>query len=137
MDHGLGWVAPYSWYSLPVVLGTVGGVGLTIGTAGLFHLKITADRDPSEPRHLGMEHAFLALLFFTATTGLALLFFRHTSAMGGLLAVHLGFVLALFLALPYSKMVHGLYRLLALTREAGEAEAERRAVIGLQAEARS
>ncbi|HUF87892.1 MAG TPA: tricarballylate utilization 4Fe-4S protein TcuB [Thermohalobaculum sp.] len=136
MDHGLGWVAPYSWYSLPVLLGTVGGVGLTIGPAGLFWLKITADREPSEPRHLGMEHAFLALLFFTATSGLALLLFRHTSAMGGLLALHLGFVLALFLVLPYSKMVHGVYRLLALVREAGEAAEERREVIGLQAEGR-
>ena len=137
MDHLLGWHAPYSWYSLPVVLGTAGGVGLAAGTAGLFWLKIRADQAPTVVRHYGMEHAFLALLFFTAVTGLALLFFRHTSAMGGLLAVHLGFVLALFLALPFSKMVHGVYRLLALVREASEASRERRALIGLQAEART
>jgi citrate/tricarballylate utilization protein len=68
-----------------------------------------------------MDYALLALLHFTATTGLALLFFRHTSAMGGLLAIHLGFVLALFLLLPYGKFVHGIYRFLALAREAGEA----------------
>jgi citrate/tricarballylate utilization protein len=36
--------------------------------------------------------------------------------MGSLLAVHLGFVLALFATLPYGKMVHGVYRLLALAR---------------------
>ena len=38
------------------------------------------------------------------------------SAMGWLLAIHLGFVLALFVTLPYGKMVHGVYRLLALVR---------------------
>ena len=30
--------------------------------------------------------------------------------MGITLAIHLGFVLALFLALPYSRMIHGAYR---------------------------
>lgn len=121
MDHLLGWQAPYSWYSAPVVLGAVGGIGLAAGTAGLTWLKIAADREPAATRHFGMDYAFLALLHFTAVTGLALLAFRHTSAMGGLLAIHLGFVLALFLTLPYGKFVHGVYRLLALVREAGEA----------------
>ncbi len=32
------------------------------------------------------------------------------------LAVHLGFVLALFLTMPYGKFVHGMYRLAALVR---------------------
>jgi citrate/tricarballylate utilization protein len=137
MDHVLGWVAPYSWYSLPVVLGTLGGLGLTVGTAGLFWLKIQTDRAPEATRLYGMDFGLLALLFFTATTGLALLFFRHTSAMGGLLAVHLGFVLALFLTLPYGKFVHGIYRTLALVRDAAEGEGEQPSSVALQAEARS
>ena len=64
---------------------------------------------------------FLALLFFTATTGLALLFLRHTGAMGLTLAIHLGFVLALFATLPYGKFVHSIYRLMALVRSRDEA----------------
>jgi citrate/tricarballylate utilization protein len=40
--------------------------------------------------------------------------------MGTLLAIHLGFVLALFVTLPYGKMVHGVYRFLALVQDAGE-----------------
>jgi citrate/tricarballylate utilization protein len=40
--------------------------------------------------------------------------------MGLLLAVHLGFVFALFLTLPYGKFVHGLYRFLALVQYARE-----------------
>ncbi len=36
--------------------------------------------------------------------------------MGVLLAVHLGFVMALFATLPYGKFVHALYRFAALVR---------------------
>ncbi|MDH3665619.1 MAG: tricarballylate utilization 4Fe-4S protein TcuB [Paracoccaceae bacterium] len=120
MDHILGWQAPYSWYSLPVMLGTIGGIGLVAGTAGLFAIKFKTDRAPEATHHWGMDLGLLGLLHFTALTGLALLFFRHTSAMGMLLAIHLGFVLALFVTLPYGKMVHGLYRLLALMRHHNE-----------------
>jgi citrate/tricarballylate utilization protein len=116
MDHLLGWAAPYSWYSAPVILGTVGGIGLVAGTAGLFAIKFLTDRAPEAVNRWGMDVGLLALLHFTALTGLALLGFRHTSAMGWLLAIHLGFVLALFVTLPYGKMVHGVYRLLALAR---------------------
>ena len=56
------------------------------------------------------------LLLLTAVTGLLLLVLRHERAMGLLLVVHLGIVLALFLTLPYGKFVHGLYRGIALLR---------------------
>src|SRR5438874_1611727 len=55
--------APYPWYDLPVVLGTVGGVGMLIGAAGLWWAKFK--RDPAmvdEPR-LGMDAAFVLMLF--------------------------------------------------------------------------
>jgi citrate/tricarballylate utilization protein len=60
------------------------------------------------------------MLFLTGLTGMALLLLRETSAMGPLLALHLGVVFALFLTLPYGKFVHGLYRFLALVRYARE-----------------
>ena len=41
---------------------------------------------------LSMDVAFLVLLFSTSLTGLLLLAFRETSAMGTLLVIHLGFV---------------------------------------------
>ena len=55
-------------------------------------------------------------------TGLVLLALRATGAMGTLLAVHLGFVLTLFVVMPYSKFVHGIYRAAALLRNAVEQE---------------
>ena len=127
MDHVLGWQAPYAWYSLPVLLGSAGGLGLMVGSAGLFRIKLQADPAPSARRTLGMDYALLALLFIVAATGMLLLVLRETSAMGALLAIHLGFVLGLFLVLPYGKFVHGIYRLLALVREAGEQRRERTA----------
>lgn len=116
----LGWQAPYAWYDLPVVLGTLGGVGLLIGPVGLLAEK--RKRDPlTQDRGLyGMDAAFLAMLFLTSLTGLALLLLRATPAMGLLLAIHLGVVFGLFVTMPYGKFVHGLYRYAALARYARE-----------------
>lgn len=114
--YAFGWKAPYPFWSLPVVLGTLGGIGLLAGPAGLFWLRRRRDPELADPAQAGMEAGFLALLFLTSLTGLALLALRETRAMGLLLVAHLGFVLALFLAMPYGKFVHGLYRFAALVR---------------------
>jgi citrate/tricarballylate utilization protein len=116
----LGWDAPYSLFSLPVLLGTVGGIGLLVGTVGLFAMKLTADPVPTARALLGGDVALLVLLALVAATGLLLLAFRGTSAMGTLLAVHFACVLTLFATLPYGKMVHGLFRTAALLRHAKE-----------------
>ncbi len=114
--YGFGWHAPYPLLSLPVVLGTLGGIGLLVGPAGLVYLRLKRDPELADPRQDGMDLAFIALLFLTSATGLALLALRDTGAMAMLLAIHLGFVLALFLTLPYGKFVHALYRFAALVR---------------------
>jgi citrate/tricarballylate utilization protein len=111
-----GWKAPYPLYSLPVILGVLGGIGVLVGPAGLAWLQYRRDPDLADRSQAGMDAGFLALLFFTGLTGLALLALRESRAMGVLLALHLGFVLALFLSLPYGKFVHALYRLAALVR---------------------
>jgi citrate/tricarballylate utilization protein len=116
----LGRAAPYAWYDLPVLLGTLGGLGLAVGPVGLLAAKLRRDPELDDRASLGMDVAFLAMLLLTSLTGLALLALRETGAMGLLLALHLGVVLALFLTFPYGKFVHGLYRFLALVRYAGE-----------------
>ena len=119
-EHVLGELSPYPLLSPPVLLGALGGIGLVVGTAGLAWLKWAADPEPAAREQAGAEAALLALLLMTAATGLLLLALRGTPAMGVLLAVHLGFVLALFLLMPYSRFVHGLYRAAALLRHARE-----------------
>ena len=108
--------APYPFWSLPVLLGTVGGIGLLIGPAGLLWIKRQRDPDLAVAEQAGMDAGFLVLLFMISLTGLGLLAFREGASMGTWLAIHLGFVLALFLTMPYGKFVHGMYRLAALVR---------------------
>jgi len=122
-EHVLGRLSPFPPTSLPVLLGAIGGLGMTVGAAGMLWLKIVADPEPGAPRLLGTEFAFVLLIWLTAVTGLVLLGLRATSAMGTLLAIHLGCVLALFVVMPYSKFVHGIYRGAALLRNAAEADA--------------
>lgn len=115
-DHFLDWPAPYPYFSAPVVLGAVGGIGLMIGTVGLLYLKSQSDRTPADASMLKMDVAFLVLLFLTSFTGLVLLAFRETSAMGTLLVIHLGLVAGLFITAPYGKFAHVVYRYAALLR---------------------
>jgi len=129
--YALGWPAPYPFASLPVLLGTIGGIGLIIGPSGLLWLKAVRDRALTSQAHSGMDYAFLILLLLVSITGLLLLAWRETRAMGVMLALHLGTVMALFLTMPYGKFVHAVYRFAALVRYHLE---RKRPVPGLGAE---
>ena len=67
-----GWQAPYAYTSLPVVLGTLGGVGLArrtgraLSCCGAGAIPRLAIRPSS-----GLDESFIALLFLTSLTGLA------------------------------------------------------------------
>ena len=114
--HFAGHSAPYAYTSLPVLLGTLGGAALAIGTAGLLWVRRARDPALSDESQDKLDGAFITLLLLTSGTGLVLLALRGHAAMGVLLIVHLGLVLALFVTLPYGKFVHGLYRLAALAK---------------------
>jgi citrate/tricarballylate utilization protein len=116
----LGQPAPYAFTSLPVLLGTLGGIGLLVGPAGLLWLNLHRHSMHGDAVQKPMDRGFIALLLFTSLTGLALLVWRDTSAMALLLAIHLGVVMALFLTLPYGKFAHGVYRSAALLKYAVE-----------------
>ena len=116
-----GWLAPYPYSSLPVLLGAAGGFGLLVGPMGLAALRQTRDPALAEDDSRGLDAVFLALLFLTSLTGLALLVLRHSAMMGILLVVHLAVVLVLLLTLPYGKFVHSIYRVLALIQYHAEA----------------
>ncbi len=96
-DHFLHIPAPYPLLSWPVILGSVGGLAVLIGTGGLLLLKRKMDRLPGAQQSLGMDVSFLILLFLVSLSGLALLALRETGAMGLLLTTHIGLVLAFFI----------------------------------------
>jgi citrate/tricarballylate utilization protein len=58
----LHWPAPYAFWSLPVLLGTVGGVGLTVGPAGLLWLNVRRAPLHGDAGQKGMDRGFIALL---------------------------------------------------------------------------
>ncbi len=118
--YAFGRQAPYPWWDLPVVLGTLGGIGLIVGPIGLLRAKRDRNEVLVHSDSRGMDVAFLMMLLATSVTGLALLVLRTTPLMGLLLALHLGVVFALFLTMPYGKFVHGIYRFTALVRYAME-----------------
>ena len=111
-----GWAAPYDLPSLPKILGAVGGVSLLVGTVGLFRLNLRRHPQHGDAAQKPMDRGFIALLFFTSLTGLALWGARGTAAMPAALALHLGCVMALFLTLPYGKFAHGIFRGAALLK---------------------
>jgi citrate/tricarballylate utilization protein len=116
----LGLPAPYAWTRLPKLLGIPGGIGLVVGTLGLMREKARRDPGMVDRKTAAMDWAFVTMLFATGLSGLLLMLLRQTPAMGVSLSVHLGVVFALFLSLPYSKFVHGLYRFAALARYGAE-----------------
>ena len=126
----LGIHAPYALTSLPVVLGTVGGIGLVIGPAGQLWCNLRRHPLHGDTAQRPLDRGFMLLLLLTSASGLALLAWRDTAAMGMLLVVHLGAVMAFFLTLPYGKFAHGIYRSAALLKWAIEKRQPSRLKLG-------
>jgi citrate/tricarballylate utilization protein len=118
--YAFGLPAPYPLLSLPVGLGTVGGVLLLVGSLGQLALNLRRDPMLGDPAQRSMDRGFIVLLALSAATGLVLLAGRDSGAMAVWLAAHLAAVMALFLTLPYGKAVHGTYRVAALLKWAVE-----------------
>ena len=111
---------PYPLLSVPVVLGSVGGVAMIVGATGLLILKARADRTPADQRTLNLDWLFLVSLDVVSITGMLLLVLRDTPAMGVLLVVHLATVLALYVSAPYGKFAYFIYRYAALVQNRAE-----------------
>ena len=120
MHYLLGQAAPYDLPSLPKLLGGAGGLSLMAGTAGLWRLNRRRHPALGDVAQKPMDLGFIALLFLTASTGMALWACRGLPAQTPVLCLHLGAVMALFLTLPYGKFAHAVYRTAALLRHAIE-----------------
>lgn len=118
--YAFGLQAPYAYSSLPVILGTLGGLGLIVGPIGLLYLNIKRHPLHGDVKQKPMDRGFIFLLLLVSITGLALLAFRDTSAMALLLIVHLATVMTFFITIPFGKFAHGFYRSAALLKFAVE-----------------
>lgn len=123
MQDFLGLQPPYAIFSVPVVLGTIGGIALIIGCAGLLALKRRSARDQTTETMVRADHGLLAALLVLAVTGVLTLVLRDTAAFGVILLIHLGAIVYCFAVAPYTKFMHGVYRLLAIYQDELEHDA--------------
>lgn len=112
--------APYPIFSVPVILGSLGGIGLVIGPLGLLYLNIKRDPKHGDAKQKPMDRGFIFLLLLISLTGLGLLAFRDSAMMALLLITHLATVMTFFLTIPFGKFAHGFYRSAALLKFAVE-----------------
>ena len=107
-----------------LVAGSVAAVValMVAGTVYLVWLKLKADPTLGAARVWGGEMAFVLLLGAVAATGLLLYAATCTGLQAALLAIHMATVMTLFLLMPFSKMVHGFFRLAALVVEAKKSQ---------------
>ena len=124
-DYFLKLEAPYGYFSIPVLLGTIGGIGMVFGCIGLWVIKFRSDPNPRASMQSGLDYSFIIMLFLSSTSGLILLLLRETILMPILLTIHLAIVLSLFVMLPYSKFVHAGYRFIALIKFSQETDRAR------------
>ncbi len=122
--------APYPLLSLPVILGTLGGIGLIIGPIGLLVLNLKKNPLQADVSQDAMSRAFILLLALISITGLGLLIERDGELMPIWLSIHLGFVMTFFLTMPYGKFAHGIYRVAALLKNAIEKRHTSRISVG-------
>ncbi|RYX87142.1 MAG: tricarballylate utilization 4Fe-4S protein TcuB [Bradyrhizobiaceae bacterium] len=122
--------APYAFTSAPVILGSLGGIGLIIGPIGLLWLNFKRDALRTDVAQKPLDRGFIMLLLLISVTGFALLLLRDTRFMALWLAIHLGTVMALFLTLPYGKFAHGIFRSAALLKFAIEKRMPNRLGLG-------
>jgi citrate/tricarballylate utilization protein len=108
----LGMGPPYPLLSAPVILGTAGGISMLAGCAGLMMLKQRDDPPPSAG-----DYGLIIGLGLLALTGMLTLVFRDTPAYGLILIAHLATIVICFVIAPYTRMVHAVYRFLAIVAD--------------------
>src|SRR5947208_5930596 len=73
---------PYALLSPPVITGSVGGVAMIVGCGGMLWLKRRSDRRLTSNELVELDVSFLITLGLSSLTGMLLLAFRDTAAMG-------------------------------------------------------
>lgn len=117
MQKFLGLLPPYPYLSVPVVTGTVGGVGMVVGCVGLMVLKRRSDPELGTQSMRRADYGFLWALLILSVTGLLTLLLRTSPLFGPILVAHLASVIVAFAITPYTKFVHWIYRLLAIYKD--------------------
>jgi citrate/tricarballylate utilization protein len=110
----LGIRPPYPLFSVPVILGLIGGTGTAAGCLAFIRIGMRHAGAAKLPEARRLDRSFTTTLLVATVTGVLTLVLRATPAMGIVLLIHLAALSVLFITLPYSKFVHWVYRYIAL-----------------------
>ena len=116
----LGSRPPYPLLSVPVVTGTLGGIGLVVGCLGLLELKRRSSPVAGFADMTIRDYGLLVALAFLGLSGIVVLAVRDTAAFPIAFLVHMAAVVLAFGSWPHSKFVHLVYRFLALIKDEQE-----------------
>jgi citrate/tricarballylate utilization protein len=110
----LGLLPPFPYVSVPVLSGSLGGIGMVAGGTGLLVLKMRSDPERTTATMRHADYGLLWALLLLAASGLLTLALRGHALFGPVFVAHLAAVMVAFGIAPYTKFVHGIYRLLAI-----------------------
>ncbi len=113
-EEFLGWQPPYPFFSVPPLTGTIGGIGMIAGCAGLLLQKRDSETRAGSQAMRRADYVLLWSLAALAVTGLLTLLLRATPAFLPILVIHLVTVITCFAVAPYTKFMHFVYRLLSI-----------------------
>ena len=120
-EYVLGRDPPYGLFSVPVILGTVGGVAVVFASVGLLIGNRVRPRALASAASERGDTALLTSLLLVAITGIVLLIVQKASGqLRIVLLVHLGAVAGLYLFAPYGKLMHAVYRFAAIVVDVRE-----------------
>jgi citrate/tricarballylate utilization protein len=112
----LGILSPYPLYSIPVLLGVIGGLLTFLGVLVVLqgYRGSEVELRVEEEKYLNL--ALIITIALPVITGLLTLTLRTTNLMGLIYTIHMGTVIGFFLYIPFSKLNHAIFRYLALAK---------------------
>lgn len=120
---------PYGISSVPVILGSVGGVSAIVGCVLLVTIKPKADASLSTPTMYRADQRLIVGLLIIMVTGFFVTSLRFTVAFPVAFIVHIACVATGFLVFPRSKFVHLFFRTVAIYQDNLEVAERHRQIV--------
>ena len=123
-DYVFGWPAPYGYGSLPVILGTLGGLGLLVDPPGCWSSSSVATGTSPTPDRPGWTRPSWRSCCSRARAACSCLRCARARPWGRCSSCISASSWGFSFTFPYGKFVHGIYRFAAIAKFALERQAQ-------------